>query len=98
MFAVLAFHEQRYVDLWKTLDPAPKVDERSTATPPSGNRGSDRTITQPPLERARRHHGVLGADTGIGARTSVTVLFPSCPTTFLPQQYTWAVVVRMPHV
>ena len=27
LFAALAFHEPRYIDLWKTLDPAPTVDE-----------------------------------------------------------------------
>jgi len=27
LFAGLAFREPRYVDLWKTLDPAPQVDE-----------------------------------------------------------------------
>jgi len=27
LFAGLAFHDQRYVDLWKTLEPAPSVDE-----------------------------------------------------------------------
>lgn len=27
LFAGLAFHEPRYIDLWKTLDPAPTVDE-----------------------------------------------------------------------
>ena len=27
LFAGLAFHEPRYIDLWKTLDPSPTVDE-----------------------------------------------------------------------
>jgi hypothetical protein len=27
LFAGLAFHEPRFIDLWRTLDPEPTVDE-----------------------------------------------------------------------